>query len=221
MSATPRHPPGREGRLWLRRRLTTARRGADLLDRKLRILRREEQRFVALADRTRGEWELRCREAEEWLLKAAVVAGDHAVRPDPALGEAEVEVVWQAVMGVRYPDSAVVRAPGRHPQPPVAGTAAVPAAAEAYRAAVQAAVAYAVAAAAAEVVSTEVATTRGRLRAIQDRWVPRLERALQALELTLDESERADAVRLRWAAGRLPDAAAGAGTPLAETEVRS
>lgn len=216
MTARLRHPPGREGRLWLRRRLTTARRGADLLDRKLRILRREEQRFVALADRTRGDWELHCREAEQWLLKAAVVAGDQAVRPDPALAVAQVDVVWQAVMGVRYPASAAVRAPDPHPQPPVAGTAARPAAAEAYRAAVQAAVAHAVAVAAAEVVSAEVATTRGRLRAIEDRWVPRLEQALQALELALDESERADAVRLRWAAGRLPGVAAGAGAPPAE-----
>ena len=31
-------PPGRAGRLWLQRRLETARRGAGLLDRKLRIL---------------------------------------------------------------------------------------------------------------------------------------------------------------------------------------
>lgn len=201
MSAV-RHPPGRDGRLWLRRRLATARRGADLLDRKLRILRREEQRFAALAERTAGEWDRSCREAETWFLRAAVVAGVQGVRPDPALPAADVDVVWQSVMGVRYPASAAVRVPPSHPQPPVDATAALPVAREAYRAAVQAAVAHAVADAAVRVVSAEIETTRTRVRAIRDRWVPRLEDALSALELALDESEREDGVRLRWAAGR-------------------
>ncbi len=50
-----------------------------------------------------------------------------------------------------------------------------------------------------QVVAAEVVTTRGRLRAIEDRWVPELEAGLHALDAALDELERAEGVRLRWA----------------------
>ena len=42
-------PPGRAGRLWLQRRLQVARRGADLLDRKLRLLADELGRLRTLS----------------------------------------------------------------------------------------------------------------------------------------------------------------------------
>jgi V/A-type H+-transporting ATPase subunit D len=93
----------------------------------------------------------------------------------------------------------------------VAATAALPVARAAYRRAVEAAVAHAAAAGAARVVAAEVVTTRGRLRAIEDRWVPRLEAALAGLETTLLEAESADNVRLRWVArSRRPRHRAGA-----------
>jgi V/A-type H+/Na+-transporting ATPase subunit D len=44
--------------------------------------------------------------------------------------------------------------------------------------------------------------TRYRLRAIEDRWIPRLEQALAEVTLALEEQELADAARLRLAAGR-------------------
>jgi V/A-type H+-transporting ATPase subunit D len=208
-----RHPPGRGGRIWLRRRLSTARRGADLLDRKLRILRREEQRFTVLAERTRVDWEQACAEAERWMLRAAVVGGQRGVRPDPGTAPAGVDLTWATVMGVRYPSRATVRMPDEAPASPVAATAALPIARAAYRGALEAAVAHAAAAGAARVVSAEVRTTRGRLRAIEERWVPRLEAALAGLETTLQEAESADNVRLRWVARsrrpRRPDRATG------------
>ncbi|MGZ4582706.1 MAG: V-type ATP synthase subunit D [Nocardioidaceae bacterium] len=199
-----RHPPGRSGRLWLRRRLATARRGADLLDRKLRILRAEEQRLAELARRTRAEWEESCREAERWLLRAAVSGGERALRPDPGADPAAVEVTWSSVMGTRYPASATCRVPAESPRSPVTATAAVPVTRAAYRTALQAAVAHATADAAARVVSAEVTTTRRRLRAVEHRWVPQLEAALAALEAALDENDSAEGVRLRWAADRQP-----------------
>jgi V/A-type H+-transporting ATPase subunit D len=196
---TVRHPPGRGGRIWLRRRLSAARRGADLLDAKLRILRREEQRFVVLAERTRLEWEAAVVEAEGWLLRAAVAGGARGVRPDPEDPPVGVDVTWASVMGVRYPSRAAVRLPEEAPRSPVAATAALPLARAAYRHALEAAVAHAAAEGAARVVSAEVVTTRGRLRAIEDRWVPRLEQALAALEESLREAESEDNVRMRWA----------------------
>src|SRR6266566_9507160 len=75
-----RVPPGRAGRLWLRGRLQVAERGLDLLDRKLRILRREHERLALLAQRTGEAWEHACREAETWLLRAALLSGQRALR---------------------------------------------------------------------------------------------------------------------------------------------
>ena len=198
----PRHPPGRGGRLWLQRRLVTARRGAELLDLKLRLLRREEERFAALAQRTGASWEERCTEAERWLLRAAVVGGQRGLRPDRRGEVATVDISWASVMGVRYPAAATCRIPTEPSDVPVSATAAVPLAAAAYRAALAAGVSHAAAQAAARVVAAEVVTTRGRLRAIEDRWVPGLKAALHVLEVGLDELESAESVRLRWAAGR-------------------
>lgn len=206
MTRAVRHPPGRGGRLWLQRRLATARRGAELLDLKLRILRREELRFAALAERTGEQWDRQVAEAERWLLRAAAVAGERGVRPDALAEAASVDVTWASVMGVRYPASASCRPATPAPGGAVSASAAVPLAAEAYRDALVAGVEHAVAAAAARVVAAEVTVTGGRLRAIEDRWVPELEAALHALELSLDELERGDGVRLRWAAGRRGEA---------------
>jgi V/A-type H+/Na+-transporting ATPase subunit D len=57
------------------------------------------------------------------------------------------------------------------------------------------------------VIEAEVLSTRHRLRAIEDRWIPRLEQALAEVTLALEEQELADAVRLRLALSpnRRPD----------------
>lgn len=202
MTARVRHPPGRGGRLWLQARLATAHRASGLLDVKLRLLRREQQEREALVATTEQTWRQACAEADRWLLRAAAVGGQRALRSQDG-GAAEVDVRWGAVMGVRYPVSAECLYPADVEA--VAGTAAVPLAKAACRAALQAGVAHAAARAAAAVVAAEIATTRSRLRAVEDRWAPALEQALQALELSLDEQERADALRLRWAAARHRD----------------
>jgi V/A-type H+-transporting ATPase subunit D len=72
----------------------------------------------------------------------------------------------------------------------------------AHRAALDAAARHAAAAAAVRTVDDEVRATRFRLRAVQDRWIPRLEQALAEVTFTIEELERADAARLRLAAGR-------------------
>ena len=46
MALLARIPPGRAGRMWLRRRLATAERGREQLDRKLRILLPDLQRLL-------------------------------------------------------------------------------------------------------------------------------------------------------------------------------
>ncbi|HEX6501091.1 MAG TPA: V-type ATP synthase subunit D [Micromonosporaceae bacterium] len=196
-------PPGRAGRLWLRQRLDAARGAVDLLDRELRILRGEQQRLRLLVERTGAEWTRAAGTADEWLVRAAVLAGQRELRLAVPDEPADVRLRWTAVMGVRYPVEARCEVPEPGAGQRQAGSAAVLEAAGAYRVALRAAVEHAAALGALRRVDAEVAQVRRRMRAINDRWVPRLDRALRALTDRLEENERAEAVRLRWAAARM------------------
>ena len=72
-------PPERAGR-WLVRRLETARRAADLLDRKLKILQGELSRRRAAAAQTAARWDSCQADAEKWLLRASLLGGQRAIR---------------------------------------------------------------------------------------------------------------------------------------------
>lgn len=191
-------PPGRAGRLWLQRRHQVAERGADILDRKLRILHGELDGLRAAQARAAADWD-RCRaDAELWLLRAALLGGQRAVRLSAAGEPADVTVSYAMVMGVRYPAgvSCVIPAPGTWDSPALAG------ARRAHQAALQAAVRHAAAAEAVRLVEAEALTTQYRLRAIRDRWIPRLEQALAEVTFAIEEQEIADAARLRLEAAR-------------------
>ncbi len=196
-------PPGRAGRLWLTRRLLVARRGADLLDRKLRILSAELVRFRDVAARTAADWDRCCADAERWLLRACVLGGERAVRLAADGQLATVTIPYTVTMGVRHPaDPACLSpAPVTWDGPTLTRTR------QAHAAALAAAVRHAAAAEALRVVEAETLATRYRLRAIQDRWIPRLEQALAEVTFALEEQELADAARLRLAvaADRRPD----------------
>jgi V/A-type H+/Na+-transporting ATPase subunit D len=189
-------PPGRAGRLWLVRRLSVARRGADLLDRKHRILLAETSRLADAAARTAAEWERRCADAERWLLRAAMLGGERAVRLAADGSAADVTVSYGITMGVRHPDGATCRVPASATW----DGPALAAAREAHGRALEAAVRHAAAAAALRAVEAETLATRYRLRAVRDRWIPRLEQALAEVTLALEEQELADSARLRLAA---------------------
>jgi len=128
-----------------------------------------------------------------------MLGGHRELRLAALTEPASVTVTWAGVMGVRYPAEAACDVPEVSDADRGPGTTALVEAAAAYRAAVQAAAAHAVAAAACRTVDAEVTATRRRLRAIADRWVPRLETALRELSGRLEETERAESVRLRWA----------------------
>ena len=192
----PAVPPGRAGRLWLQRRLETARRGAGLLDRKLRILQAQLDQARESASQTAAEWRHRQAEAESWLLRAALLGGQRAIRlADDGLF-AEVAVSYTATMGIRYPADAtcVIPPTAVWDGPALAG------ARHAHRAALAAAVRHAAATEAERVIEAETLATRHRLRAIRDRWIPRLEQSLAEVTFAIEEQERADAARLRLAA---------------------
>jgi V/A-type H+-transporting ATPase subunit D len=194
-----RHPPGRAGRPWLAHRLEVARRGAELLDEKFRALVRERARLEPEAARAREDWERCAREAETWLTRAAVMSGERQLAlaaagvPEPL----EVTVQWRTVLGVTCPSEAAA-APRPASEPlALGGGAALLSAAAAHRRAVQAALRVAVADGALRRIDSELHATRLRRNAIQRKWIPAHEEALQALELTLEELEREDGARLR------------------------
>jgi V/A-type H+-transporting ATPase subunit D len=194
------HPPGRAGRMWLERRLDVARRGADVLDRKLRILQVELERLRAATTRTGQDWDICCAAADRWLLRAALLGGQRAIRLAAADRPADVQISYAVTMGVRHPAGATCRpaaGPGRWAGP------AVTEAGQAHQRALAAAAAHAAATAALQIIEAEALATRYRLRAIKDRWIPRLEQARVEVAFAIDEQERADGARLRLAAGTL------------------
>lgn len=196
--STLRVPPGRVGRLWLRRRLEVATLGADLLEQKLRALREEERRLTLLVQRTEEEWTRTATEADRWLLRAAVTGGDRSLRLATVAASVTVTVTWTVAMGVRYPAEASCVLPARDTAVP--GGVALAEAEAAYQAALQAAVRQAVAQGAVQRIRREVDATRLRVRALNRHWIPRLRAALVRRELELEELEHAEAVRRRKAA---------------------
>lgn len=188
-------PPGRAGRLWLVRRLGTARTGAGLLDRKLQLLQAELTRRQAAAELTAQRWDSCQEDARVQLLRAALLGGQRAVRL-AAGGYADVTIRYAATMGIRYPAAAVCTAPA----PATWEGAVLAQARRAHQEALAAAAEHAAATAALRVIEAETAATRYRLRAIRERWIPRLESALAEVTLAIEEQEQADAARLRRAA---------------------
>lgn len=197
-----RIPPGRAGRLWLRERLASARNAADLLDHKRRELEAELQRVGTIATRRENAWRSAAMDARQWLGRVDEIGGQRALRLAATLtkGPAEIELRWQQVMGVRYPTTYALRTPAEPRVSSLEGGAALMPTIAAYRRALDAAVAQAIAAAAVARIRADIARTVRRLQALRLRAIPAHESALAALELTLDEKDREDAVAARWAA---------------------
>ncbi len=195
-------PPGRAGRVWLAHRQDVARRGAALLETKLRILAAERTRAALLAERTGRAWTQAASDADRWLLRAALLGGRRGLRLATERGSADVRLTWTTTMGVSYP----VRADVVHDEPdPDAATpdgAALVHARAASRAALAAGAEHAAATAALAALDREVQTTRRRLRALEERWLPRLDEAAHALAESLEQAEQEEGLRLRWAASR-------------------
>jgi V/A-type H+/Na+-transporting ATPase subunit D len=193
-----RHPPGRAGRLWLDHRLALAERGADLLDKKRRVLAQEERRLRMLARQTAEAWRRAAREADTWLNRAAVIAGEEklamlAVQQPPA----GVKVHLRSSMGVTFAAETEIDL-GADTVNVSGGSAAADLAVVATRRAIVAAVDEAVAQSALRRVSAERLLTTRRQRAVERRWVPALSAAARRLEAALDELEREEATRALW-----------------------
>ncbi len=196
MPPMARVPPGRAGRMWLRRRLDTAERGREQLDRKLRILIPERRRLENRAARRREEWIAAHAQAQMWLLRASLLGGQDAIRGASPPDLADVTVRWTSSMGLAYPEDIVLANAGQG-QPFLPGNAAVGPASAAFQAALLAGSRAAAADEAVRRLDAEIAVTRRRMRALDKRWLPWLRDALAALELSLEQAEQEDGMRLR------------------------
>jgi len=195
-------PPGRAGRLWLQRRLEAAERSADVLDQKRQALVELERSLAKELRSAEAAWEAASRDAGVWLSRALTLSGparlDLVAHYTPA---AHVDVRRQNRLGVRYPAMAEVQLPPQEDTTALGGSSAVHGAVEAHRQALSAGAELARARTAHAAVEAELASVVRRRRAIERRWVPRHERALDQLELSLDEGEREDLLRLLWFTG--------------------
>jgi V/A-type H+-transporting ATPase subunit D len=188
--------------VWLAHRQDVARRGAALLETKLRILAAERDRAALQAERTAREWAVAAEDAERWLLRAALHSGRRGLRLAVDREPSQVHLTWATTMGVTYPDRTDVVAPEAEPDAATPDSAALVQARQATRRALEVAAGHAAATAAVEALDAEVRTTRRRLRALRERWLPRLDAAQTALGEALEQQEREEGVRLRWAASR-------------------
>lgn len=199
-----RTPPGRAGRLWLVRRLETARRGVEVLDQKRQTLLREQQRLSESLAGSALAWELKAREAAGWNDRALALAGERRLQlaARHAGGSCEVAVEWRNALGTVFPAGATVHFGLTADFVALGGGTGVALAARAHAEAVVAAAEHAAARAAYDAITAELTATTRRQRAIERRWIPEHEAALRLLELALDEREREDVARVRWALDR-------------------
>ena len=196
--------PGRAGRLWLVRRLEIATRGVEVLDQKRQTLLREQQRLSETLERSARAWELEARNAIEWNDRALALAGERRLQlaTRHAAGRSEVAVEWRNALGALVPAGASVRFSMSPDFVALGGGSVVALAAGAHEQAAVAAADYAAARAAHDAITAELTATTRRQRAIERRWIPEHEKALHRLELALDEREREDIARVRWALDR-------------------
>ena len=170
-----------------------------MLDEKRRALLRERARLQPLATKGRRDWERRAREAETWLQRAAILGGERSLEAaSEAVAERTlVEVKWRQILGTRCPSESAVSLPDASLSM-LGGSSALLCAAEAHRNALESAARFATVRSALERIENELELTRRRSNAVEHRWIPRHERALAALDLSLEELEREDAARVRW-----------------------
>lgn len=180
------------------RRLATATRGAELLDRKERILQIAIKGRQAKADAARRAWQEQASRAALWLQRAAGLDGEDRISEAAPDEPATVRLQWGGAMGISFPQDAKCLLPD---PVPTGGSSALAFALSSHRDALQAAVEAASASRALLLVSRELEATRTRQRAVEKRWIPLLQEQLAEIERKVAEQELEESLRLRWSAG--------------------
>jgi vacuolar-type H+-ATPase subunit D/Vma8 len=196
-----RTPPGRAAHRWLVHRLGVARRSADMLDRRHHLLRVELRRLDAAAGEARAGFETALRDAEVWVQRALVAGGIDQLRIVAAHlpSSASLTTTWDRLLGVEVCTQQRCDVPDAPRASRTGLTSALDVSAARYSTALVAAGVDAAARQSRDAVAADLGLTARRLRGLQRRSIPRLEAALAELETRLDETERDEAVRARWA----------------------
>jgi vacuolar-type H+-ATPase subunit D/Vma8 len=197
---------GRAGKVRVERRLMIARHGARLLDRKKHILADELERLQLRAELARTEWDELAREAALWLRRSAALDGSARIEAAAPLEPAGVQLRWGSTMGVAYPEDPECQLPAG---PVTGGSSALSYTAAVHRSVLEAGVRLAAVQRAESLLTAELAATRTRQRAVENRWIPKLENELLDIRRQLDAQELEESLRLRWAADRNIAAAGG------------
>jgi V/A-type H+-transporting ATPase subunit D len=192
---------GRAALLSLRRRRAIATRSIEIMQRKAYALGREQRRLRQHVDETRHAWESASHDADRWYLRATMLGGAQQFELIRSLiTPANAHIGWRSTMGLTRPAHTAVDTTAPAATASLARSSALPPAVAAYRHAVGAALDHAAASRALTLVDDELARTRRRLRALEHRWLPELDRRMHEIERVLAEQERDDMVRTRWAA---------------------
>jgi V/A-type H+-transporting ATPase subunit D len=199
-----RIPPGRAGRQWLVARIAMAEHARDLLEQKRAVLLGAEHEAARRAAESTAAWKACAADAARWLERTALLDGARAQRLAHAHAgpPATMRITWGSTMGVGIPTDACVEHAPAVEAALLPGGVALTSAIEAHRRALDAALRAAVERAAHERLAAELVATVRRVRAIESRWLPLHEQSLAVLEQTLDENDRAEGARTRWASRR-------------------
>ncbi len=189
-------PRTRAARLRLVAQRSLAERASGLLSSKEEALERERSRLEGYARRADDAWRDACARAADSAVRARMLGGAEDLLGQRDGPVATAEPHWQVSMGITYPGGVDV-VPGDPPT--LTSTAALGPAIDAYRSALTAAAEHAAASTAVGRLRAELSSTRRRRRAIDDRLLPMLDRAVHELDLHLDELDRDEAMRVRLA----------------------
>jgi vacuolar-type H+-ATPase subunit D/Vma8 len=142
-----------------------------------------------------------CAEAERWCSRALRLGHEHQIDVVAAHldAPATVAVEWNNVMAVSIPESAHCAFPDLTLASASGGSSATDRAVEALAGALEKGAAHAAIQRALANIDAELLQTRRRLRLLERRRLPQLERALHESRERLEQSEREDTLRLRWA----------------------
>lgn len=189
--------------LELRQARDAARRGREVLEQKLELLRRELQRRTALRDEKRAALGRQLREARESLREARIDLGRGAVE-SAALAQPEAPAIsWQrgTVVGVEVP-RLIAQPPRFRPRYGPGGTApSLDKAGAAFTDLFHPLVALATEEAAVRSLRRGLKQTARRLNALEKAILPGLEREMKELTAALEEEDREEGTRRKvWLA---------------------